>query len=145
MVSDARPIVVEQTYSASLDVVWSAITDSDHMRQWFFEEMQDLAAEPGFETEFSVECEGRHYVHLWKVTEVVAERRIGYDWCYGGCPGSSTVLWELSEQPSGTQLKLTHVGHESFPQDDPAFSRESCQGGWGYFLHDRLKAFLERP
>jgi hypothetical protein len=35
------------------------------MRQWFFEEMKDFEAEPGFETQFNVECEGRHYVHLW--------------------------------------------------------------------------------
>jgi len=53
-------------------------------------------------------------------------------------------VWELSETPSGTKLTLTHEGHETFPQDDPIFSREGCQGGWDYFLRESLKAFLAR-
>lgn len=53
-------------------------------------------------------------------------------------------MWELSETPSGTKLTLTHEGHETFPQDDPIFSREGCQGGWDYFLRESLKAFLAR-
>jgi hypothetical protein len=50
----------------------------------------------------------------------------------------------LSETPQGTNLKLTHVGIETFPQDNPLFSRESGEAGWGYFLHESLKLFLER-
>jgi len=141
---NADPIVVEQTYHAPVAEVWRAITDKDQMRQWFFEPMTDFEPEVGFETQFDVKCEGQNFPHQWKVTEVVPETRIAYDWRYGGYPGDSSVTWELSQTPDGTKLKLTHWGHETFPQDNPVFSREGCEAGWCYLLHESLKAFLER-
>ena len=77
---NAEPIVVEQTFNASVAVVWKAITDKDQMRQWFFETMTDFVPEPGFETQFNVRCEDRDYLHVWNVTDVVPEKRIAYDW-----------------------------------------------------------------
>ncbi len=141
---NANPIVVEQIFNAPIAVVWRAITDTDQMRQWFFEPITDFEPKVGFETQFNVRCEDQDYPHLWKVTDVVPETRIAYDWWYGGYPGISSVEWELSETPNGTKLKLTHERHETFPQDDPVFSRDSGQAGWEYFLHESLKAFLER-
>lgn len=138
------PIIVEQVFSAPRTVVWKAITDKDQMRQWFFEPITDFEPEVGFETEFDVQCEGQNYPHQWKVTEVLPEKKITYDWRYGGYPGNSTVTWELSETPDGTRLKLAHEGHETFPQDNPVFSRESGEAGWSYFIHESLKAFLEK-
>ena len=140
------PIVVEQTYRAAIAVVWKAITDKDQMRQWYFEPMTDFEPEVGFETEFDVQSEGHIYPHQWKVTEVIPETRIAYEWRYGGYPGDSSVTWELSETPDGTKLTLTHKGHETLltTQDDPNVRREGCEAGWGYFLHESLKAFLER-
>jgi len=138
------PIVVEETYHAPVSLVWQAITDRDHMRQWFFEPITEFQPEIGFETEFDVLCEGQNYPHQWKVTEVVQEALIVYDWRYGGYPGSSSVRWELSETPNGTKLRFTHRGHESFPQDNPIFNSKTCQAGWDYFLHESLKSFLER-
>ena len=75
---------------------------------------------------------------------MVRERRLVYDWRYGGLPGRSSVRWELSETPAGTTLRLTHEGHETFPEDDPAFSREQGQAGWDHLVRKSLKAFLER-
>ena len=136
------PIVLEETYNAPISVVWKAITDKDQMRQWFFEPMTSFQPEVGFETEFDVQCEGQNYPHHWKVVEVAPETRIAYDWRYGGYPGNSFVTWELSETSNGTKLKVTHKGHETFPGDNPIFSRESGEAGWGYFLHESLKSFL---
>ncbi|MDP6553399.1 MAG: SRPBCC domain-containing protein [Pirellulaceae bacterium] len=144
MDTNASPIIVEQTFNAPVAVVWNAITNKDQMRQWFFETMTDFEPESGFETQFNVRCEDRDYLHVWNVTDVIPEKRIAYGWRYGGHPGDSTVVWELSETANGTKLALTHEGHETFTQDDPNFNRESCQGGWEYFLCERLKAFLER-
>ena len=141
---NADPIVVEQTFNAPVSVVWKAITDKDQMRQWFFEPMTDFDPKPGFETQFNVRVDDRDYLHLWKVTEVVPEKRIVYDWRYGGYPGHSFVVWELSEATNGTRIILTHKGHETFPEDNTVFSRESGQAGWEYFLRKSLKAFLDR-
>ena len=144
MDATAEPIVVEQVFNAPISVVWKAITDTDQMRRWFFETMTNFEPAVGFQTQFNVRVEDQDYPHQWKVTDVVPEKRIVYDWRYGGYPGDSSVTWELSETPHGTKLTLTHKGIETFPQDDPMFSRESGQAGWGYFLHESLKAFLER-
>ena len=144
MGAKAEPIVVEQDYEAPISVVWKAITDRDQMHKWYFEPMTDFRPEVGFQTQFDVRFEDQVYTHLWKVVEVVPQRRIVYDWRYGGLPGRSFVTWELSETPNGTRLRLTHEGHETFSQDNPAFSRESGLAGWNYFLRESLKAFLER-
>lgn len=96
----------------------------------------------GFETIFTVNCEGNAYPHVWKIIEVVPQQRIVYDWRYQGYPGQSTVTWELGEEGNGTKLVLTHEGIESFPQDNPVFSRESTQGGWDYFVCESLSRFL---
>jgi uncharacterized protein YndB with AHSA1/START domain len=137
------PIVVEQTFNAPTAVVWRAITDPGQMRQWYFEPIVNFKPELGFESQFNVRCEERDFLHLWKVTDVVHKKRLAYRWRYDGYAGDSTVVWELSETPNGTRLLFTHVIHESFPQDDPMFSRESGQAGWDYFVRERLKAFLD--
>ncbi len=144
MTKNSDPIVAEQTFDAAIAAVWQAITDPDRMRRWFFDPITDFEPRVGFETEFTVRFEDRDYLHQWKVTEVVQERRLVYDWRYGGFPGRSSVRWELSETPAGTKLRLTHEGHETFPEDDPAFSREQGQAGWDYLVGKSLKAFLER-
>jgi uncharacterized protein YndB with AHSA1/START domain len=144
MDANAEPIVVEQTYGVPAEAVWKAITDKDQMRQWFFEAMTEFEPETGFETQFVVRVEDTDYQHLWKVTEVIPQKRIAYDWKYGGFPGESMVVWELSETTDGTKLTLTHSEQESFAQDNPIFSRESGVAGWNYFLGQSLKAFLER-
>ncbi|MBC8352319.1 MAG: SRPBCC domain-containing protein [Planctomycetes bacterium] len=141
---DTNAIVVEQTFNAPVAVVWTAITDPDQMRQWFFEPIVDFKPETGFETQFNVRCEDRDFLHVWKVTDVVPKKRIAYSWRYEGYPGDSTVVWELSESANGTKLLFTHVGHETFPQDDPIFSRESGQAGWDYLVGESLPAFLQR-
>jgi len=143
MNEDSQPIVVEQVYEAPASEVWSAITDKTKMPQWFFEPIADFEPRVGFETRFTVDLEDASYEHLWRIVDVVPEQRIVYEWRYGGLPGNSTVTWELSPAPPGTKLKLTHVVHESFPDDDPAFTREAGVAGWQYFIQESLKAYLD--
>ncbi|MCZ6836165.1 MAG: SRPBCC domain-containing protein [Planctomycetota bacterium] len=137
------PIVVEQTFNAPIATVWKSITDLDQMRQWYFETIEEFKPQVGFESRFTVSCEDREFIHVWTITDVVPEQRIAYGWRYEGITGNSTLVWELSDTPEGTKLTLTHTVLESFPQDDPMFSRESGQAGWDFFIHERLKAFLE--
>jgi uncharacterized protein YndB with AHSA1/START domain len=144
MKSTDPPVVVEQDYAVSAERLWEAITEPSQMRQWFFPELEDFNATPGFETQFSIEHDGREYVHIWKLAAVDPGRKIVYDWSYAGCPGRGLVAWELVSIPDGSRLKLTNKVVETFPQQDPAFKRESCQAGWEYFLHERLKEYLAR-
>lgn len=139
---DDAPVVIETTFDESIETVWSAITEIDNMRQWYFENIPSFRPEVGFGTQFNVVSGDRDFHHVWQVTEVVPLERIAYDWRYEGYPGDSCVVFELFEEDNSTRLRLTHRTRESFPGDIPEFSRESCLGGWTYFIRERLKSFL---
>ena len=136
---NSKPVIVEETYNAPIEKVWNAITDSSEMKQWFFPEMEDFKPEVGFETQFNVHANGNDYLHIWKVTEVIPFKKIVYNWTYKDYAGDSYVTWELSTENNKTKLRLSHTGIETFPKDNPDFTRESCTGGWTYFYAKDLK------
>jgi uncharacterized protein YndB with AHSA1/START domain len=111
------------------------------MCQWLFDTISDFRPELGFETQFNVHAGEKDYLHIWKVTEVIPEKRIAYEWRYGGYDGNSTVEWELSEVPEGTKLAFAHVGHETL-RGDELFSRENGVAGWTYLIRESLQEFL---
>lgn len=136
------PVVVERVFPVPREVLWRAITDPDEMRRWYFEQMDGFQPRVGFQTRFTVRHEGRDHRHVWRVTEVVPQRRITYTWEYEGFPGEGATIWELTDSKGGTKLTLTNTGLESFPRNDPAFSRESCEGGWRCLIQERLAHHL---
>ncbi len=138
-----EPIIVQQTFPVAKEEVWKAITETDLMKKWFFETMESFKPEVGFEMRFNVHVEGKDFVHKWKITEVEHEKKIVYNWRYEGYEGDSFVKWELLAENNQTKLTLTHEGIETFPQHIAEFSRESCEGGWNYFIEKQLRAFLE--
>jgi len=138
-----NPVIVEQTYNATIYKVWNAITNENQMKKWYFDTMNSFKPEVGFETEFNVQSNGIDYLHIWKVTDVITEKKITYNWKFGGYPGESNVTFELSKENNLTKLKLTTLGIESFPQDNPDFTRESWTEGWINFIQVRLKEYLD--
>lgn len=137
-------IIVEQSFNTSIDDAWGALTDPDRMRQWFFGNIPDFRPEVGFETTFEVQNEGRVFPHRWKVTAVVPGQSITYTWKYDNYAGDGAVTFELFEERNSVKLRLTLNIYEDFQEDIPEFTRESCIGGWDYFLGQRLKAYLEK-
>jgi len=112
------------------------------MKQWYF----DIAAfKPEFGNEFSFEGvnEGRTYVHLCKITDIVPGKRLKYSWRYKGYEGISFVTFELFPEGNKTRLKLTHEGLETFPQDLPDFKRENFVEGWSYLIGTSIRNFVE--
>jgi uncharacterized protein YndB with AHSA1/START domain len=142
MRKDEQTIVVEDTFNASIEIVWKSITEIDQMRQWYFENIPSFKPEVGFETQFNVQNEERNFLHRWKVTEVVPLKKIAYNWKYENYSGDSVVMFELSEENNLTKLRLTHQVLESFPEDIPEFKRESGVEGWIFFIKKSLKEFL---
>jgi uncharacterized protein YndB with AHSA1/START domain len=136
------PIIVEESMDRSVDIVWKAITNVENMRQWFFGNIPDFEARLGFKTVFEVNTGGRTFTHLWEIIEVVPLKKIVYNWKYKEYPGDSLVTFELSPLNNKTVLKLTAIIKEDFPDTIPEFQRESCQGGWDYFIKNSLKSFL---
>ncbi len=138
------PIIVEATYSTSVETVWNAITQPEKMREWFFPNIESFQPEVGFETSFAVQSGERTFTHLWKIKEVIPSKKISYNWSYEEYSGDGYVEFEIIEKEEGGQLRLTNIVTEDYPNDVPEFKRESCIGGWNYFLGERLKAFLEK-
>jgi uncharacterized protein YndB with AHSA1/START domain len=138
-----EPFVIERTYQAPVERVWKAITDKNDMKQWYF----DIAAfkpEVGFEFQFEGSNEGRTYLHLCKITEVIVGKKLQYSWRYKGYEGNSFVTFELFAEGDKTRLKLTHEGLETFPVDKPDFKRENFAMGWTELIGKLLKDFTEK-
>ena len=139
-----KPIVVSQTFNASIDTVWNAITELHQMQQWFFENIPDFKAEVGFKTQFNVASEERNFLHLWEIAAVIPEQKIVYLWKYEEYTGSTLVTFDLTKNNNQTKLTVTNMVLEDFPQDIPEFKPESCLGGWEYFIKNRLKDYLNK-
>ena len=138
-----EPIIIEQSFKASIDTVWTSITDINQMREWYFKNIPSFEPEVGFETQFNVQSQDRNFLHQWKVTDVNPLKMITYNWKYENYPGDSFVVFELFKQDSSTMLRLTHQFTESFPEDVPEFLRESGVQGWRYFINKSLKNYLD--
>ena len=143
MTETLEPIIVEQAFDVSKETLWKAITERDQMIKWFFDNIPEFKAEVGFETQFNVNAGERDFLHLWKITEAIPEQKVVYDWRYPNIPGIGKVTFEVFDEGDGSRLRLTNEGLESFPQDVPEFTRESCEGGWKYFIQGNLKNYLE--
>ncbi|WP_461637260.1 SRPBCC family protein [Labilibaculum euxinus] len=140
----SQPIIIEQSFNKSKEVVWSTITDPNKMREWFFENIPDFIPEVGFKTRFNVDAGERQFMHIWKITEVIPFEKIVYNWRYENMYGNAFVSFELFDRDIETLLRITNLGLETFPQDIPEFSRESCTDGWEYFINQRLKEYLNQ-
>ena len=138
-----KPIIVEITLPFPIEKVWRAITELPQMHKWFFEQIENFEPIVGFETRFDVKSESRVFPHLWKVTEVNPPYIITTNWKYEGYTGNSLVTFHLSEAKGKTNLKVITKIVEDFQDDVPEFSKESCLGGWHYFL-DKLNSYLQQ-
>ncbi len=136
------PVIVEQLFEKPVNLVWKAITELDQMLLWYFDNIPDFKAEIGFTTQFNVKAPSRDFLHIWKVTEVIPQKKITYNWTFKDCDGSGDVTFELFEQNSQTLLRLTNIVMEDFDDAIPEFRRESCLAGWNYFIKDRLVSFI---
>ncbi|NNF35385.1 MAG: SRPBCC domain-containing protein [Saprospiraceae bacterium] len=139
-----QPVVLSQYFKHPSQKVWYAITDHEKMIQWFFDNIPSFSAEPGFKTRFIVENEGRVFPHLWEIIEVIDGEKITIDWKYEGYKGSSNVTFSIKKKGYGCILKVEHLNTSPYDTSIPEFTRESCQGGWDYFIKERLVKYLNK-
>jgi uncharacterized protein YndB with AHSA1/START domain len=137
----SEPFVIERVYNAPVEKVWRAITDKDDMKQWYFD-LPEFKPEVGFEFQFEGGNEGRTYLHLCKVTEVVTGKKLTYSWRYKGYEGNSFVTFELFPEGNNTRLKLTHEGLDTFPPISD-FAKQNFVAGWTEIIGESLEKFLK--
>jgi uncharacterized protein YndB with AHSA1/START domain len=143
MKTSEEPVVVEQNFDRSIEDLWNALVRVDEMRQWYFDNIPDFQPEPGFTTEFVVKSDTREFPHQWLVTEVIPGCRIVYNWIYKGYEGDADAIFELEGDSRKSHLRVTMKVLADFPDEIPEFARESCLGGWNYFIGESLKAYLD--
>ena len=135
--------VIERTFSAAPNKVWEAITDTKKMKQWYFD-LEKFKPEVGFKFQFLAGSDTKKYLHICKVMEAEEGKKLAYTWSYDNYPGNSLVTFELFEAGTGTRVKLTHSGLDTFPaKDDPNFAKESFAAGWTEIIGKNLKNFIE--
>lgn len=138
-----KPLIVERTFNAPAAKVWSAITDLDEMRKWYFQ-LKDFKLKVGFKFDFMAGASGGpQYLHLCEITEIVEGKKLAYTWRYDNYPGNSEVSWELFDKGEQTLVRITHTGLESMAENGPDFAITSFTQGWTYFLYTALKGYLE--
>ena len=141
---NTQPIIVEQEYHAPVAKVWRALTDADEMRNWYFD-LPEFNAKQGFNFQFTGgPADGVQYLHLCEVIEAVPEKKLTYSWRYDGYEGNSFVSFELFPQGETTRLKLTHIGLESFPQDNPDFAAANFEKGWDDIIRRSLREYVDK-
>lgn len=140
----AAPIILEKTFDAPVAKVWSALTDKNEMKQWYFD-IPDFKAEVGFKFQFYGQGKtGEKFLHLCEITDVVKNKKLKHSWRYDGYEGNSFVTFELFEEGGKTKLRLTHEGLETFPQTaHHDFARENFVEGWTYIITKALQDYLE--
>jgi uncharacterized protein YndB with AHSA1/START domain len=139
-----EPFIIERTFNAPAAKVWKAITDRGEMKAWYFD-LAEFKAEVGFEFQFTGgPSPERQYVHLCKVSEVVAGKKLTYSWRYNGYAGNSIVAFEIFPEGEMTRVKLTHAGLESFPADNPDLAAHNFAAGWTDIIGRSLKEHVER-
>ncbi|WP_255486888.1 SRPBCC family protein [Mucilaginibacter sp. SP1R1] len=137
-----QPFVIERIYNASAQAVWEAITDNAKMKQWYFD-ILDFKPIVGFEFTFTGQNEGKTFVHLCTVTEVIEGSKLSHTWRYDGYEGNSEVTWELFPQGDKTRVVLTHTGLETFPPLKD-FMKENFDAGWTEILGNLLRNYVEK-
>lgn len=113
------------------------------MKNWYFHNIPDFKPEVGFKTQFNVRSGERNFLHKWNVVEVVENEKIVYNWQYEEYDGSGDVSFELFEVNGFVRLEVKVVVLEDFPDNIPEFKRESCMGGWNYFIKESLNNYLK--
>lgn len=138
-----KPIVVERTFDVPADKVWSAITDKNEMKSWYFD-LEDFRPEVGFRFQFTGgPSPEKQYLHLCEITEVIPGKLLTYSWRYEGYDGTSFVTWELTDMGDHTLLRLTHAGLETFPKENPDLAKNNFVQGWDEIINTSLKNYLE--
>jgi len=136
-------VIIERTLNAPINQVWTALTNKEEMKQWYFD-IPAFKPELGATFEFLAGDDKKKYLHLCEITSLIPGKKIAYSWQYDEIEGYTEVSFELFAEGDKTKLVLTHTGLSSFKTDNTDFAKESFMKGWTYFTGTALPAYLEK-
>ena len=137
-------VVVKQRVNAPVEKVWSAITDTAQMKEWYFD-IPDFKAEPHTEFAFWGGSEDQQFHHHGEVLEVIPHQKLKHTWTYPEISKEKTLVrWELESDGDGTVVTLTHKGIENFNHLGQDFQHSSFEEGWKDIVGRSLKEYVEK-
>ena len=118
-------------FAASRDVVWSYLTESEKLAEWFHRAESDLEAgkdyalvAKGDDGSVSPQCWG-------SVLEMNKPSRIVYTFTIKPLSGKfTTVTWQLEEVQGGTKLTLIHEGVSEAAGEATLGLLQALDAGW---------------
>ncbi len=136
---------LEKIYHAPIELVWKAITDRAHIKQWSFDFPEGFKLEVGSQFDwYGGPPDGKQWLHRGKMLEIVEGKKLVHSWEYPGYTGLSTVKWELSKvDDSTTKVHFTHIFDIPFDPNEDALRRENFAAGWDSILNSGLVDFLK--
>ena len=136
-------ILVERTFNVPVEKVWTALTDTNEMKKWYFD-IEKFEPKVGFKFDFmGGPDKGPQYLHLCEITEVAENEKLAYSWRYDNYPGNSLVCWQVMDKGDKTIVRLVHSEIQTLAEGGTDFSKESFTEGWNYILHTSLRNHLE--
>lgn len=130
------------TIHAPVEEIWQAITDKNHMREWYFD-IPDFELKEGSVFNFFEPGGRNQFHHRCEILTVEENRKFSHTWTHPSLTqGSSVVTWSLVPlDENKTQVTLTHEGVESFADSGNMFLPENYQLGWDGFMY-ALKNYI---
>jgi uncharacterized protein YndB with AHSA1/START domain len=140
---ETLPFEIEMEYDVPVEKVWKALTDPEHMKQWYFD-LPSFTAIIASSTELEkIEEIDTFYLDKCMPVEKIEGEKISYSWKYEVYPGNSLVTFELSPKGKRTKLRFTHEGLETYPVSNPDIARDNIHSSWKYMLETAIKVYLE--
>ena len=104
-------IVKTVFFNASVETVWSFLTDKDKLGKWYHPAEENLSEGQEYSL-LEQNDDGSYRKIVWgKVTEMIAPSRLVQTFCINPLGGGETTLtWQLETVAGGTKLTLTHEG-----------------------------------
>ena len=136
-------VVIKQRVNAPIAKVWSALTDSSQMKNWYFD-IPDFELKEGNAFNFYEPGDERKFHHHCEIAEVVPQEKLKHSWTYPDISKEKTIVkWELQPENDGTVITLTHKGLENFHHLGEDFYPESFKKGWEEIIGSSLKNYVE--
>lgn len=136
-------IVVKQIYSVKPKEVWSAITNKENMKLWYFT-IDDFYLLEGRSFNFYEPGDNKKFHHQCLIKEIIPFKKFRHTWTYPDMSkGESMLTWNLEAIRDSTKVTLIHEGIESFVDGGSYFERKNYVAGWNEILGKSLKDFLE--
>ena len=130
------------TIEASVDRVWTAVTDPDHVADWLgclqfraaaghlFYMQPDAAKRAAGDTDGATHCE---------VLEITPPTRLAFSWFLPGTPKTTVTLTLAARDTGITEVTLSHAGWDQFDRTQVQAIHEQLQHGWRDFVLPGLR------